>query len=396
MPDSGSERREIVGAEGHAGAGLEELRKTLEVLSGGKVPAALPGGMECRVEITELLYYLKDLHHFITCISQGDLSASLKYKGPVAGALKTLQANLRHMTWQTKAIADGDFSQRVDFMGEFSNSFNTMVDNLREARAQLVEKNEALQRLNLEMQQDLVLAREVQSATMNFLTDLPFLHSAVVFRPYAEVSGDFFDEYINATGDSLSLFIGDATGHGVSAALITMMVKMGLSSLARELKTDEVLRQLNRTLKPCLPIGRFLTGIFVRITSQGLVSSSNAGHPSMLIVTADGKEAVVFDQHGMPLGISSQEFLSYEEHSHTMKPGDRLFLYSDGVTECRKAKELYGLDRLISFLQKNSALELEPLLENLVGDLAAFSGEDRFRDDLTLLGFQYTGTGPSR
>lgn len=395
MPNSGSEQGENELAEGRTGAGFSELRKTLEVLSSGKVPATLPEGIECGAEITALLHYLKDLHHFIGSISHGDLSVSLKCKGPVAGALKTLQANLRHMTWQTKTIANGDLSQRVDFMGEFSNSFNTMVDNLREARAQLVEKNEALQRLNREMQQDLVLAREVQSTTMNFLTDLPFLHSAVIFRPYAEVSGDFFDEYINVAGDSLSLFIGDATGHGVSAALITMMVKMGLSSLPRELKPDEVLRRLNRMLKPCLPLGRFLTGIFVRIRSEGLVSSCNAGHPSMLIVTADGKEAVVFDQHGMPLGISSQEYLSYEERSHVMKPGDRLFLYSDGVTECRKAKELYGLDRLISFLQKNSSLELGPLLDNLVEDLAAFSGEDRFRDDLTLLGFQFLGTGPS-
>jgi serine phosphatase RsbU (regulator of sigma subunit) len=175
-----------------------------------------------------------------------------------------------------------------------------------------------------------------------------------------------------------------------------MMVKMGLSSLPRELKTDEVLRQLNRMLKPCLPIGRFLTGIFVRISSEGLVTSCNAGHPSMLIVSADCKETVVFDQHGMPLGISSQEFLSYEEHSHAMKPGDRLFLHSVGVTDCRRAKEHHGQERLISFLQENRSLDLEPLFENLVEDLAAFSGEDRFRDDLTLLGFQFTGAGPSR
>lgn len=260
---------------------------------------------------------------------------------------------------------------------------------LKATRERLEKQNEELQKLNREMQDDLVLAREVQSATMNFISDLPFLLSAVVFRPYAEVSGDFYDVTVGGTHDSLSLFLGDATGHGVSAALVTMMVKMGLSSLPYDLATDEVLRRLNRMLKSCIPVGRFLTGVYMRITSDGFVTSSNAGHPPLLIVPSDGKETVVFEAHGLPLGIFAHEHVPYEVSSYGLEPGDKLFLYTDGVTECSRAKEDYGSKRLISFLENHRSLDIKTLLDRLMEELAAFTGEDRFQDDLALIGLQY-------
>jgi PAS domain S-box-containing protein len=84
------------------------------------------------------------IREFTNAISNGDLSQNLTMKGYWAGALKALQSNLRHLTWQTGMIASGDFSQRIDFMGEFSAAFNTMIQRLQQA-----EENEKKYRAEL-------------------------------------------------------------------------------------------------------------------------------------------------------------------------------------------------------------------------------------------------------
>lgn len=117
-------------------------RDILEQLASGCVPENIPDGAEFRGELTSLGTYLAQVQRFTLALATGDLTASLGgVAGPVAGALKSLQASLRHLTWQTRQVAAGDFSQRVDFMGEFSASFNAMVTRLSEARAEMESMN---------------------------------------------------------------------------------------------------------------------------------------------------------------------------------------------------------------------------------------------------------------
>jgi two-component system NtrC family sensor kinase len=88
--------------------------------------------------------YLDDLRSFVGALTTGDLTATIRRQGSLAGSLKGLHANLRHLTWQTQQVAEGDFSQRVDFMGEFSDAFNSMVAALAQARTDLTERNQQL------------------------------------------------------------------------------------------------------------------------------------------------------------------------------------------------------------------------------------------------------------
>lgn len=122
-------------------AALAAIRATLR--SGRRAP--LPAGFEDNAELDELLNELADLYRFTLAVSQGDLEQPLTARGSLAGSLKTLDAALRHLTWQTQRVAAGDFTQRVDFMGEFSAAFNSMVVALDKARTELDERNELLQ-----------------------------------------------------------------------------------------------------------------------------------------------------------------------------------------------------------------------------------------------------------
>lgn len=116
---------------------LEALTILLEVLNSRDLDSEVPDELAQVPEFMELRDALLDFREFILAVSTGDLSRSLARKGYLAGALKSFQSALRHLTWQTKMIAAGDFSQRVDFMGDFSEAFNLMVQQLNESRAQL-------------------------------------------------------------------------------------------------------------------------------------------------------------------------------------------------------------------------------------------------------------------
>jgi len=116
---------------------LEIIQKLLLT---GQLPEKLPVEMQENETFQLILDEIYQLQQFALELSNGNLQPELKMKGRAAGALKALQANLRHLTWQTQTIAGGDFSQQVDFMGDFSSAFNTMVSRLREQRVILEQR----------------------------------------------------------------------------------------------------------------------------------------------------------------------------------------------------------------------------------------------------------------
>jgi signal transduction histidine kinase len=120
---------------------VQAIQKALRT---GKPPDRFPDSLADQAQLQEVISELVGLHEFVLCIAAGDLNHSLKMKGRIAGALKSLQAGLRHLTWQTQQIAQGDLSQRVDFMGDFSTAFNRMTDALADARAEMERQNEEL------------------------------------------------------------------------------------------------------------------------------------------------------------------------------------------------------------------------------------------------------------
>ena len=95
-----------------------------DVLQNGKSSAELPDPIADNPEFQDLVDQLDGMQQFVMALSRGDISLDLTIKGKIAGSLKSLQAQLRHLTWQVQRIADGDFSQRVAFMGDFATAFN--------------------------------------------------------------------------------------------------------------------------------------------------------------------------------------------------------------------------------------------------------------------------------
>ena len=171
----------------------EALAAILATLRSGR-RAALPDELDGNAELGELLNELADLYRFTLAVSQGDLEqAPLSARGSMAGALKNLDAALRHLTWQTQRVAAGDFTQRVDFMGEFSEAFNSMVKKLDVARAELEASNALLEAQKVQLE---------KLATTDALTD------AFNRRKFNELTLAEL-ERVRRYGRPLSLFILD-------------------------------------------------------------------------------------------------------------------------------------------------------------------------------------------
>jgi diguanylate cyclase (GGDEF)-like protein/PAS domain S-box-containing protein len=136
----------------------EATRSIMEQLASGRIPERIPADCDYAAELERLAEYFAAIQRFSVALGNGDLTTSLQgVAGQAAGGLKSLQASLRHLSWQTKQIACGDFSQRVDFMGDFAASFNSMVGRLSESRTEM-------ERMNVKLQEELQRQREMAEA----------------------------------------------------------------------------------------------------------------------------------------------------------------------------------------------------------------------------------------
>jgi diguanylate cyclase (GGDEF)-like protein len=127
-------------------------------------PPQLPKPYRDRDELRRLHKNFIALRKFLYAASNGDLSMPVPFKGYIGGTLKALQANLKHLTWQTKMVASGDFSQRVEFMGEFSQSFNSMVTQLDQTLKDLTAKEQELSRANADLRKEIEIRKETEEA----------------------------------------------------------------------------------------------------------------------------------------------------------------------------------------------------------------------------------------
>jgi len=127
----------------------DDLKLLHQVLTARNIPVS-PESFEN--DLTPVLFNdLVFIRKILMLCARGNFDVEIMGRNVFAAALKTLQANLRHLTWQVEQVAKGDFSQRVDFMGEFSDSFNSMVQQLERSVTELKEREESLLALSADL-----------------------------------------------------------------------------------------------------------------------------------------------------------------------------------------------------------------------------------------------------
>jgi serine phosphatase RsbU (regulator of sigma subunit)/predicted ester cyclase len=233
------------------------------------------------------------------------------------------------------------------------------------------------------IEQELRVARQIQQALLPEVT--PELHGwqlAAYYKPAREVGGDFYD-FLELEDGRLGLVVGDATGHGMPAALVMATTRGMLRAVVGSSESPgEVLARVNEALVAEIPQSTFVTCFYgVLEPEDGRFRYANAGHN--LPCRRHYGQADELRARGMPLGLMPG--MEYEEKEVVLKEGESALFYSDGLVEAHDPDgEMFGFPRLRRMVAEHA--EEGSLVDFLMDELRSFTGEGwEQEDDITLV-----------
>jgi serine phosphatase RsbU (regulator of sigma subunit) len=235
-------------------------------------------------------------------------------------------------------------------------------------------------------EQELRVARDIQQALLP--KDLPRPDSwelSAYYQPAREVGGDFYD-FLEFEDGRLGLVVGDATGHGVPAALVMANTQSVLRAVAQRggSAPSRALAEANEVLYTYIPPSMFVTCFYAILDPEsGSLKYANAGHNLPCTRRHDGL-VDEFRARGMPLGLMPG--MGYEEREAVLEPGESVLFFSDGLIEAHDPKgEMFGTLRLRDLLAEHPRSGKD-LTAYLVEELERFTGEGwEQEDDITLV-----------
>lgn len=286
-------------------------------------------------------------------------------------------------------MAKGNFSAHLpeiksqDEMLRLHDSFEYMQKSINTYIRELRSTTKANER----MESELNIARNIQLGMLS--KDFPHserAHLHAMLNPAKEVGGDLYD--FQMKGDSLYFAVGDVSGKGVPAALVMAITRAACRFFASMgLTMDKVAYQLNNSVADGNDANMFATLFVGRINLQTYqMSFCNAGHNPIIVIPPDGAPYFYKAIPNLALGLFAD--FPYQSETLDLKPGTKLLIYTDGVSEAENsAKELFGDDRLLAvastaeFRQMNS----QEMVDHVYASIRDFAGNNEQNDDVTIL-----------
>ena len=313
-------------------------------------------------------------------------------------------------------IARGDLNHEITVNTEnelklLKESINLMVRNtrrdmkhIRESEEKIIQYNEQLEDMvhlrtselhqsnlslshkNSELIRDLRMASRIQHSMIpDNLSHNKQLLCGARYAPVSSVGGDFYD-IIKIDEDLYGLLIADVSGHGVPAAIITAMARVFFVTNSRVSDVpSEICERVNHEMYQLIgDLEYFLTAYYgILNLKTGLFVYTNAGHLPALLYRQ--KENTVEELYASGTFIGSFPHSEYENHSTTVEPGDRIFLFTDGIIEAsNEREEFYSYERVRNFLLQNAQQPPQEIVNALFHDVDVFC-ESSPSDDRAML-----------
>jgi phosphoserine phosphatase RsbU/P len=291
-------------------------------------------------------------------------------------------------------LKDNGINQRL--LGVLVSKYALAEKQLRNLNDELIEKK---RRLDI----DLKAAAEIQKSLLpqnTFVVEN--LEIAWKFKPCEHMGGDIFNIF-QIDSEHLGIYMLDVSGHGVPAAMITVSVSQFLQQKIVQLRKDKensllmTPTQVFHVLDKEFPFERFnnfftITYIVINIISGEMIYS-NAGHPYPILLRKNSTMELL-DKKGPVIGmgdintINDRKF-GFEEGQLKIDPGDKLFIYTDGIVEYQNHnEEFYGDDRFYRNLKTLKNESVHNIIDQCIRSLMEFGHNTRPQDDITLLGLE--------
>ncbi len=262
---------------------------------------------------------------------------------------------------------------------EIDNILLIWQDNTEKAKTQQLLKN------------DLRLAKKIQySIISDNSSSIEQLDIKVYFSSKMEVGGDIYD-IIEKSPGVYRFFLADATGHGVQASLTTMLIKVEYDRIRMEHSPAEILTLLNKSF--CANYRKvflhFTCAVFDFDLNNNTVKYSMAGHPPQIGIFQNSIDKI--SMNGSVIGIFSDA--EFEELCFKINVSDKIFLFTDGVTECfSEDKRIFGMENLKQILENNISIHACKTHDKIVKHIVEWMGNSEPNDDMTLISIEYNKT----
>ncbi len=278
-----------------------------------------------------------------------------------------------------------------DEIEELAKAFSTQTKRTKSYIHELTRITAEKERIGAELE----MANSIQRS------QLPAIHPPYNTReefdifasmtPAKEVGGDFYDFYL-IDSSHLVLVMADVSGKGVPAALFMMIARILIKNRIQNGESPgQALAAVNNQLLEGNQTGMFVTvWLSILDLNTGKGTAVNAGHEHPARRSRGGQYDLVQYRHSP--AVSVMEDICYREHSFELKPGDSVFVYTDGVAEATNAEdELFGPERMLDALNTDPDAEPKQVLSNVMAGIQNFVKDAQQFDDITMLAFRYNG-----
>jgi sigma-B regulation protein RsbU (phosphoserine phosphatase) len=269
----------------------------------------------------------------------------------------------------------------VNFIGIQSD-----ITAIKHAQEKLERTAQQLETANRSMRRDLEDARRLQLAMLpDKVPMLPYLDIAIRMKTAQEIGGDYYDFFPNEDG-SLTVILGDATGHGLKAGTIVTVAKSAINTLKDYTDPKKIFKKVSFAIKQMGFKNMYMAMQVAKFSPDKLVLSS-AGIPYTFVYQQCNNRVKKIEIKGLPLG-SFPDF-RYRLENIKLQPGDKILMMSDGLLELyNRSGEIFGEKRVLKLFQKVAKKNSAEIIEGLVAAAANWSNLDYLSDDMTFLVIQ--------
>lgn len=285
---------------------------------------------------------------------------------------------IRSVSEAAQVVARGHFV-RVDFKSRHGDEVSQLVASFNKMSQDLHHNREI-------MNFELGIARKIQESILPQTLEVGQVRATAHYAPLYTVSGDFYD-FQELDDGSVAIFIADASGHGVPAAFLTIMAKIYFGDFVRKDPDPAVvLSRMNTALAAYFEgAGLYMTAFYLRLHADNSADYCNAMHPDPIILRKDGSTEVL-ESSAFYVGMMREVFKPFVTMKTQLQPGDRLVLYTDGLTEAKDANDSeFTAERFTRLVEAGRQLAPGDQVRTVLEAVSEFTGDAKLTDDATMI-----------